>query len=65
MLGDAEVATNMAERLLEKGIYVVGFSYPVVARGKARIRVQLLTAHSRDDLSLPLGNSRQCGTNST
>ncbi len=50
MLGDAEVATNMAERLLGKGVYVVGFSYPVVPRGKARIRVQLSAAHSREDL---------------
>ena len=50
MLGDAEVATSMAERLLGKGVYVVGFSYPVVPRGKARIRVQLSAAHSREDL---------------
>ena len=40
----------MAERLLEKGVYVVGFSYPVVPKGKARIRVQLSAAHSREDL---------------
>jgi len=50
MLGDAALATRMSARLLEKGIYVVGFSYPVVPHGKARIRVQLSAAHSRDDL---------------
>jgi glycine C-acetyltransferase len=40
----------MAERLLEEGIYVIGFAYPVVPRGKARIRVQLSAAHSRRQL---------------
>lgn len=41
MLGDASLANRMAGALLERGVYVVGFSYPVVPRGKARIRVQL------------------------
>jgi glycine C-acetyltransferase len=50
MLGDAVLATSMAERLLQKGVYVVGFSYPVVPKGKARIRVQVSAAHTRDDL---------------
>jgi glycine C-acetyltransferase len=50
MLGDAAVASRMAERLLEKGIYVIGFSYPVVPQGKARIRVQVSAAHSEADL---------------
>jgi glycine C-acetyltransferase len=50
MFGDAELATKMAERLLELGVYVIGFSFPVVPKGKARIRVQLSTAHSREDL---------------
>jgi glycine C-acetyltransferase len=40
----------MAGRLLEKGVYVVGFSFPVVPKGKARIRVQLSAAHTREDL---------------
>ena len=40
----------MADRLLEKGVYVIGFSYPVVPQGKARIRVQLSAAHSAEDL---------------
>jgi glycine C-acetyltransferase len=50
MLGDAGLAAKMSGRLLEKRIYVVGFSYPVVPMGKARIRVQLSAAHSREDL---------------
>jgi len=50
MLGDAELASRMADRLLELGVYVIGFSYPVVPVGKARIRVQVSAAHSREDL---------------
>jgi len=50
LLGDAVLATRMADRLLEEGIYVVGFSYPVVPRGKARIRVQLSAAHTPADI---------------
>ena len=51
MLGDATVASKMADLLLTKGIYVVGFSYPVVPQGKARIRVQISAAHTRDELT--------------
>jgi len=54
MLGDAVLAARMAERLLEKGIYVVGFFYPVVPQGKARIRVQMSAAHTRSDLEFAL-----------
>ena len=50
MLGDAVVAVKMAQRLLDEGIYVIAFSFPVVPRGKARIRVQMSAAHTRDDL---------------
>jgi glycine C-acetyltransferase len=50
MLGDATLASKMAEQLLLKGVYVVGFSFPVVPKGKARIRVQMSAAHSREDL---------------
>ena len=46
MLGDAALATNMADALLARGIYVIGFSYPVVPNGEARIRVQISAAHS-------------------
>jgi glycine C-acetyltransferase len=50
MIGDAAKATQMADALLKKGIYVIGFSYPVVPQGKARIRVQISAAHTRADL---------------
>ncbi|HEY6173532.1 MAG TPA: glycine C-acetyltransferase [Kofleriaceae bacterium] len=50
MLGDAKLAVEMARRMLEHGIYVIGFSYPVVPRGQARIRVQLSAGHSFDDV---------------
>jgi glycine C-acetyltransferase len=52
MLGDAVLAGRMADRRLEKGIYVIGFSYPVVPQGKARIRVQISAAHTQQDLDL-------------
>jgi glycine C-acetyltransferase len=54
MIGDAVLDHRMAARLLEKGIYVVGFSYPVVLKGKVRIRVQMSAARARDDLDLAL-----------
>jgi len=50
MLGDAVLAQNMARKLLEKGVYAVGFFYPVVPKGKARIRVQVSAAHTKEDL---------------
>ncbi|WP_431932259.1 glycine C-acetyltransferase [Nonomuraea jabiensis] len=50
MIGDAAEAAAMAERLLDLGIYVIGFSYPVVPHGQARIRVQLSAAHSTEDV---------------
>ncbi len=50
MLGDALLAQEMSRKLFEKGIYAVGFFYPVVPRGKARIRTQVSAAHSREDL---------------
>ncbi|MFG3043523.1 glycine C-acetyltransferase [Streptomyces sp. NPDC048202] len=51
MIGDASEAGRMAELLLERGVYVIGFSYPVVPQGKARIRVQLSAAHSTEDVN--------------
>jgi len=54
MLGDALLAQKMAEKLLEKGIYVIGFSYPVVPQGAARIRTQISAAHSRNDLDFAI-----------
>tara|TARA_B100001741_G_scaffold58455_1_gene45842 strand:- start:2317 stop:3507 length:1191 start_codon:yes stop_codon:yes gene_type:complete len=50
MLYDARLAGTMADKLLEEGIYVIGFSFPVVPKGEARIRVQISAAHSKEDL---------------
>ena len=50
MLYDAPLAIKMADMLLKEGVYVIGFVYPVVPKGKARIRVQLSAAHSHEDL---------------
>jgi glycine C-acetyltransferase len=50
MLYDAKAAKEMSKRLLEKGVYVIAFSYPVVPEGKARIRVQISAAHTRDQI---------------
>jgi glycine C-acetyltransferase len=50
MVGDAARASRLADLMLERGVYVIGFSYPVVPQGKARIRAQVSAAHSRDDL---------------
>ncbi len=54
MVGDAALATRMADALLDKGVYVIGFSYPVVPKGKARIRTQISAAHSQADLEFAL-----------
>jgi glycine C-acetyltransferase len=50
MLGDAKLAQNMSQKLLEHGIYAIGFFYPVVPKGKARIRTQISAAHTKEDL---------------
>ena len=50
MLGDATLASKFAEKLLERGVYVIGFSYPVVPMGKARIRTQMTAGHSLEQL---------------
>ena len=54
MLGDASLAAQVADALLQKGIYVIGFSYPVVPQGKARIRTQISAAHSIEDLDFAI-----------
>ena len=51
MLYDAQLSQVMADKLLEEGIYVIGFFYPVVPKGKARIRVQLSAAHTLEHLN--------------
>ena len=50
MLGDAALASKFADAMLERGVYVIGFSYPVVPQGRARIRTQISAAHTREDL---------------
>jgi len=54
MLGDAVLSQKMAEMLLEKGVYAIGFYFPVVPKGKARIRTQISAAHSKEDLDFAL-----------
>lgn len=54
MLGDAVLSQKMADRLLEKGVYVIGFYFPVVPKGQARIRTQISAAHSKEDLDFAL-----------
>jgi glycine C-acetyltransferase len=61
MLYDAVIAQKFSARLLEKGIYVVGFFYPVVAKGQARIRVQISAAHTREDLDKALNAFSEVG----
>ena len=59
MIGDAAKATQMADALLQKGVYVIGFSYPVVPQGKARIRVQISAAHTRGDLEFAVQSFKE------
>ena len=59
MLGDAALAGRFAEAMLQKGVYVIGFSYPVVPQGKARIRTQVSAAHTRADLEFAVEKFRE------
>lgn len=59
MLGDAVLAQKMAASMLEKGIYVIGFFYPVVPKGTARIRVQISAAHSKEDLDFAIAKFKE------
>jgi len=61
MLGDAALAGRMADRLLEKGIYVIGFSYPVVPQGQARIRLQMSAAHTSEQLDRAIAAFAETG----
>jgi len=61
MLYDAVLSQNMASKLLEKGIYVIGFYFPVVARGQARIRVQISAVHERDHLDKAIAAFTEVG----
>ncbi|SVB58454.1 uncharacterized protein METZ01_LOCUS211308, partial [marine metagenome] len=59
MLGDAALASRFADIMLEEGVYVIGFSYPVVPQGKARIRVQVSAAHTLEDLDFAVKKFRE------
>jgi glycine C-acetyltransferase len=61
MLGDARIASTMADRLLDEGVYVIGFSFPVVPQGQARIRTQMSAAHSSDDIEVAVAAFRKVG----
>ncbi|XP_031849031.1 glycine C-acetyltransferase [Nomia melanderi] len=61
MIGDARLATEFADEMIEKGIYVTGFSYPVVPKGKARIRVQISAAHTQNDIEHAINAFVQVG----
>jgi glycine C-acetyltransferase len=61
MIGDAALAVRMADRLLELGVYAIGFSYPVVPMGKARIRTQMCAAHTRAMLETAASAFAQAG----
>eukprot|EP01023_Acetabularia_acetabulum_P064873 TRINITY_DN8516_c0_g1_i1.p1 TRINITY_DN8516_c0_g1~~TRINITY_DN8516_c0_g1_i1.p1 ORF type:complete len:459 (-),score=60.17 TRINITY_DN8516_c0_g1_i1:939-2270(-) len=61
MLGDARLASQMADMMLERGVYVVGFSYPVVPKDQARIRVQLSAAHTQQQLDFAIEQFKQVG----
>ncbi|MFK7741267.1 MAG: glycine C-acetyltransferase [Planctomycetota bacterium] len=61
MLGDARLAVEMASRMMDEGVYVIGFCYPVVPKGKARIRVQISAAHEREDLEFAVAAFTKVG----
>jgi glycine C-acetyltransferase len=61
MLGDARLARDMADALLEEGVYVIGFSFPVVPQGQARIRTQISAGHTRADLELAVAAFEKVG----
>jgi glycine C-acetyltransferase len=62
MLGDAKLASAFAHRLLAHGVYVIGFSYPVVPHGKARIRTQMSAGHTRQHLDKAIAAFEQVGS---
>ncbi|XP_075169570.1 glycine C-acetyltransferase [Haematobia irritans] len=61
MLGDARLASIFADEMLKRGIYVIGFSFPVVPKGKARIRVQISAAHSKEDIDKAIAAFTEVG----
>jgi glycine C-acetyltransferase len=63
MLYDAALSQNFADALLKEGVYAIGFFYPVVAKGQARIRTQISAAHSMEDLDKAIGAFIKVGQN--
>ena len=61
MIGDAKIAQQMADDMLNENIYVIGFSYPVVPKGEARIRVQISAAHTKNDLDIAIAAFKKIG----
>mgnify|MGYP001349688785 FL=1 len=61
MIGDAKIAQQMADDMLNENIYVIGFSYPVVPKGEARIRVQISAAHTKNDLDIAITAFKKIG----
>jgi glycine C-acetyltransferase len=61
MIGEDKLAAEFAARMLEEGIYVIAFSYPVVPKGQARIRVQLSSDHDFDQIDLAISAFRRTG----
>jgi glycine C-acetyltransferase len=61
MIGDAALAARLADELLQEGIYVVGFSFPVVPKGEARIRTQMSAAHTREQLEFAVNAFQRAG----
>jgi glycine C-acetyltransferase len=60
-IGDAALACRMADRLLERGIYVIGFSFPVVPQGQARVRCQVSAGHTREHLEMAIAAFTKVG----
>jgi glycine C-acetyltransferase len=61
MLGDARLAQDFSRLLLDEGVYVIGFCFPVVPQGKARIRTQMSAAHTREDLDFAIAAFEKVG----
>jgi glycine C-acetyltransferase len=61
MLGDAQIASRMADALLQEGVYVIGFSYPVVPKGRARIRTQMSAAHTPEQIDRAIDAFKRVG----
>jgi 7-keto-8-aminopelargonate synthetase-like enzyme len=61
MLGDARLAAQFADAMLKRGVYVIGFSYPVVPKGAARIRTQISAAHSDADIAAAIAAFAEVG----